>query len=62
MAADGGERIRTLYSLSIIERFLMAVFLPFSFMLSAYVCLSLVLCLYLLKNANEKNQHEQVDE
>lgn len=37
---------------SIIERFLRAVFLLF--MLSVYVCMSLSLCLYLLKNANEK--------
>ena len=58
MAADGGGRIRTFCSLH--NREILDGSVSAFFILSVYVCVSLTQCLYLLKNANEKNQHEQV--
>jgi hypothetical protein len=58
MAADGGERIRTFCSLN--NREILEGTIPTCFLYCLYMCESRIRCLYLLKNANEKNQHEQV--
>lgn len=57
MAADGGRRIRMFCSLDNKEILDSSV----SVLHGVYVCVSLGLgrCLYLLKNAIEKNRHEQ---
>lgn len=59
MAADGGGRIRTFCSFDN-RKILVGGISAFFYVV--YMCMSLCRCLYLLKNADEKNQQEKVYE